>query len=151
MNSAGAARTRTTGKRASAPEKQSLGRAAKRIKTENSNGNYSSAKPASQGVVGNKKKVVKKWTPALWAQPLKHTHNKPYAVLVLNQPIENHDLFVRICGKGGKWSCSKLALVSKRRQLNGSTEPYIVAADGGLNQIKDLELDEDSERICVCN
>lgn len=57
---------------------------------------------------------IKTWTPALHLNPKKSslsdgvprkfTVEVPYAILILNQPITDVELFVTICRKGKYWS-----------------------------------------------
>ncbi|MCJ1245737.1 hypothetical protein MMC30_002941 [Trapelia coarctata] len=83
---------------------------------------------------------VKIWTPASHlihskngalpeGVPRKFSADVPYAVLVLNQPIKDVELFVTVCRKAS----------------------YIVAADGGLNRVKDLGLEGAREELCMPN
>ncbi|KAL9111492.1 MAG: hypothetical protein Q9187_007919 [Circinaria calcarea] len=67
----------------------------------------------------------KEWNPAKFLSRIAGLDD-PYAVVILNQPIENVHLFLQVC----------------RQAL------YIVCADGGANRVKDLNLSETDEISC---
>ncbi|MCJ1402093.1 hypothetical protein MMC11_005312 [Xylographa trunciseda] len=73
---------------------------------------------------------IKLWRPAAFLQDSPTDPPTPYAVIILNQPIENHHLFMQIC---------------KNASL-------IIAADGGLNRLRHLSLQHDINLIphAVC-
>ena len=55
-------------------------------------------------------------------------YSKPFAVIVLNQPIENREVFISVCSRAVQRVC----------------------ADGGANRVKDLDLVGLDEESCVC-
>ncbi|MCJ1431620.1 hypothetical protein MMC27_000975 [Xylographa pallens] len=66
--------------------------------------------------------MIKIWRPAAFLHATPPDPPQPYAIIILNQPIENHRLFVQIC---------------KNASL-------VIAADGGLNRLKHLSLQYDT-------
>ena len=80
---------------------------------------------------------VKDWTPARFTLrgSDQHISGKPFATIVLNQPLENGTLFWDVCGK-----CAYLIKVlCQRRVIDAEIAKIVVAADGGANRIIDIK------------
>ena len=80
---------------------------------------------------------VKDWTPARFTLRGSdhHVSGKPFATVVLNQPLENGTLFWDICRR-----CAYFVNIScQRRIIDAKIANIVVAADGGANRILDME------------
>ena len=88
------------------------------------------------------------WEPARFLSYGEYVSNPghPYAVVILNQPIENVDLFLRLCSHG-----QSFIRLSYELWLMKASALYIVCADGGANRVKDLNLSKADETFCVCH
>ena len=80
---------------------------------------------------------VKDWTPARFTLRGSdhHISGKPFATIVLNQPLENETLFRNICRR-----CAYFVNIwCRRRIIDPKIANVVVAADGGANRILDIE------------
>ena len=112
----------------------------------------------SQPVVAQTPNIKKKTSgpdqPKLW-EPARFLSDEEspepshdYVLVILNQPIENVDLFLRLCSQG-----QLVFTVEAGLELIRASALAIVCADGGANRVKDLNLSEDKEdeEYCVCH
>ena len=94
---------------------------------------------------------VKDWTPARFTLRGSdhHISGKPFATIVLNQPLENEPLFRNICRRCAYFVNNWC----RRRIIDSKTANVVVAADGGANRILGIENARDpscvSEAITV--
>lgn len=96
---------------------------------------------------------VKDWTPARFTVRGSdhHISGKPFAAIILNQPLENGTLFWDI----GRRCAYFVNILCQRRIIDAETAQIVVAADGGANRVLDIKDAEDpdcvSEAITVSN
>ena len=80
---------------------------------------------------------VKHWIPARFTQRGSNHHisGKPFATIVLNQPLEDGTLFWDVCRR-----CAYFVnILSQIRVIDAEIANIVVAADGGANRILDIK------------
>ena len=80
---------------------------------------------------------VKHWSPARFTLRGSddRTSGRPFATIVLNQPLENGTLFWDVCRR-----CAYVVnVLCQRYDIDAELANTVVAADGGANRILDIK------------